>query len=249
MAVHADHARPRDHRELRAGRARHVRRRAGRVRAGRRRLRAGRPPVHAGADRRRAAARRTSAAERCRRSRARCRAPTRSRPAAASRRAAGSAGEREICRSERPAFDLGDPAAASPATSRDESRATAGVMHRQEVVARRAVDRRRRCSSGRRPRQGLPRARASRLAQALAARRRRCLLRDQERRVARPRRRVGVGEVDRRAAAARAHRRGPAAAVIVRGAAARGQRAAASRRSSAAACRWSSRIRATRSTR
>ena len=54
----ADHPRPRDHRELRRGRARHVRRRPGRVRRGGRGLRERGPPVHAGPHRGRSPARR-----------------------------------------------------------------------------------------------------------------------------------------------------------------------------------------------
>ena len=162
------------------GRARHVRRRPGRVRAGRRRLRAGRPPVHAGADRGRAAARRTSGPRRCRRSRASCPARMRSRPGCSFAPRCRLAGAREICRSERPAFDMGDLERRVACHFTDESRATAGVLHRQEVsLGEPSIGGD--LLAGRRPRQGLPGARRERLAQALAARRRGCLLRHQER--------------------------------------------------------------------
>ena len=68
-----------------------------------------RPPVHAGSHRRGSSARRRARRRRSRRSRACFRGPTRSRRAAASRRAAGSRATREICRTERPAFELDRP--------------------------------------------------------------------------------------------------------------------------------------------
>jgi glutathione transport system ATP-binding protein len=43
------------------------------------------------------------------------------------------AGEREICRTERPAFDMGDPSLRVACHFTEESRATEGVIHRQEV--------------------------------------------------------------------------------------------------------------------
>ena len=44
------------------------------------------------------------------------------------------AGEREICRTDRPAFDITDPASRVACHFTDESRATAGVIQRQAVV-------------------------------------------------------------------------------------------------------------------
>ena len=43
------------------------------------------------------------------------------------------AGTREICRTQRPAFEMADPARRVACHFTDESRATAGVIHRQEV--------------------------------------------------------------------------------------------------------------------
>ena len=107
---------------------------------------------------------------------------------------------------ERPAFDLADPARRVACHFTDESRATAGVHPR--AGGRRSASRRsaRRCSSSTTSRRTTARA-------ARRGSRKRWLravdgvsLRDQERRVARPRRRVGLGQVDRRAPAPRAHR-------------------------------------------
>ena len=154
----ADHARPRHRRRLRPGRARHVRRRAGRVRAADEVFeRAGHPYT-----------RRCIAAVPAPDGRARRRA--RLDPGVAAARRRNPAGlplraalphrpRREICRTERPAFDMSDGTARSPATSR----------------TRRGSDRRRCCTDRRsslgepviggeplvrrRPREELPRPR------------------------------------------------------------------------------------------
>ena len=44
------------------------------------------------------------------------------------------AGEREICRTERPAFEMADPARRVACHFTDESRATAGMIHRHEIL-------------------------------------------------------------------------------------------------------------------
>ena len=139
------------------------------------------------------------------------------------------------------------PRAASPATSRTSRARRPGVIHREEISLGEP-------SIGstlltvRRPRQGLPRPRRSRRAQALAPRRRRRVVRDQERRVARPRRRVGIRQVDRRPAPSRAHASGRAGRSRSRDGRSRRARAD-SQGSIGAGCRWCSRIPVTRSTR
>ena len=131
-------------------------------------------------------------------------------------------GGREICRTERPAFDMRDPDARVACHFTDESRATAGVLHRQEVFLGEPVDRRRRCSQVDDLAKDYRVRGGQRLAQALAARGRGRLVRDQERRVARARRRVGLGQVAPWRGCSSASRQRTRGGGDVRGAAARG---------------------------
>ena len=130
---------------------------------------------------------------------------------------------RELCRSERPAFD---PEAGRPVACHFEQEARDSAEAGEAPAGHRAAGRARRGRRGaradRRPREELPGARAPRLRPALPARGRRCLVRGLPGRVARPGRRVGVGEVDRRPPAARADRSHPRHGRL-RGAPARGQ--------------------------
>ena len=132
--------------------------------------------------------------------------------AAASKRAAGSAAGASSAAASGRAFDLRDRDGSSPATSsRRHGRPRHEVKDRGRARTAGRPRGRRGARADRRPREELPRTRCARLRPALPARGRRRLLRHQPGRVARPRRRVRLGQVDGCPAAARAdgsHARG-----------------------------------------
>ena len=103
------------------------------------------------------------------------------------------AGTRATCRTERPGFEIADPALRVACHFTASSRGDGRRHPSPGDLARRAVDRLDAPRRGR-PGQGLPRPRRSGWAQALAPRCRGRVLRHQERGVARSRRRVGSGK-------------------------------------------------------